>query len=489
MNMTSRTALLAALLAGASTPALAQTTEERIAALEARIAALSGELAELKAETARATTQIAKTTQDAKANQAASPPEPASDTVAKVTLANGRPALSAPDGSRFAIRSTIQFDAAAYDERAGTNDLNSGTNFRRARIGLEGTFEKHWNYSLIAEFGGSGTESPILNQAFLEYAGWRPAGLKNPIRLRIGGWAPSAGLEDATSNAEALFIERPAVAEMVRNMAGGDARSGVGVLANGDRWFGSLVLTGGTVGASTPEFDEQGGYIARAAFTPLAGEDWALHAGASVQGVFKVADTGPGTTTVTELRFRERPELRVDGARLVDTAAIRAKGMTVYGGELGIFYRNLHMSAEVFRIDVDRIGGFNPRFGGWYVQGAWTLTGERHEWSGQTGSFRGVKPKAAFSPADGHWGALEIAARYSVLDLNAGEGAPGTATPVFGIRGGEQEIATVALNWYPNALFRFQLQYLRIDVDRLSPTGVQVGDEANVVALRSQVSF
>lgn len=463
-----RTTLLAVLMAGVASGALAQTAEERIAALEAKIAALTGELADIKAATVKAEQERKKS--------------------ATASLSNARPTLSTGDGQKFAVRAIGQFDAAHYDEKRGANDLNSGTNFRRARLGVEGTFARDWNYALTGEFGGSGSESANLNQAYIEYAGWKPGDV--PVRLRIGAWATPTGLEDATSNTEALFLERAAVAEMVRNIAGGDGRSGLGAFAHGERWYGSAVLTGGVAGTPpAPEFDEQVGYLTRLAFSPAGDKDWALHVGGNVQGVLKVTDTGAGALLTRQVRLRERPELRVDGTRLVDTGALNATGVTAYGAELGAFYRNLQVSAEAFRVDVDRPSVANPRFDGWYVQGAWTLTGEHHVWSSQSGGFKGIKPAKTFNPAEGAWGAVEIAARYSVLDLDDNAGVRGAATPAGGIRGGEQKIASAVLNWHPNAVYRFQLQYQRVDVDRLNAAGVEVGDDADIVSLRSQFAF
>ncbi|WP_068877999.1 OprO/OprP family phosphate-selective porin, partial [Phenylobacterium sp. CCH9-H3] len=409
-----RTSALAVLISSASAPALAQTSDERIAALEAKIAALTGELSELKAETQKANQEVNK------------------KLAATATLSNGRPTIASADGSqKFALRGIVQFDAAAYDGRnspPGATDLNSGTNFRRARLGVEGTVAKHWNYVLTADFGGSGTEGAQLNAGYIEYTGWKPADGVN-ARLRIGAWATPTGLEDATSNTEGLFLERAAVAEMVRNLAGGDARSGVGALFNGERWYAAAVLTGGLVGGSG-EFDEQVGYLGRIALNPIAGKDYAVHVGANIQGVLEVADTGAGSAKVTQLRLRERPELRVDGTRLVDTGALNASGLTAYGLELGAQYRNLQISAEAFRVDLDRIAAFNPSFDGWYVQGAWTITGETHGWNSASGGFKGVKPAKAFNPADGTWGAWEIAARYSVLDLDDRAGSAGAVVEV-----------------------------------------------------------
>lgn len=468
MKTMMRASLLAVLMSGAATGALAQTAEERIAALEAKIAALTGELADIKAATVKAEQERKK--------------------AATTTLSGGRPTISTGDGQKFAVRVLTQFDLATYDEKRGANDLNSGANFRRARLGVEGTYGKTWNYALTGEFGGSGSESATLNQAYAEYTGWKPGNV--PVRLRLGAWATPTGLEDATSNSEAMFLERAAVAELVRNIAGGDGRSGAGVFVGGERWYASAALTGAIAGTpAAPEFDEQVGYLGRVAFRPLGDKDWAIHVGANVQGVLKVTDTGAGAVRTRQVRLRERPELRVDGTRLVDTGALNATGVTAWGGELGANFRNLQVAAEAFRIEVDRPTVFNPSFDGWYVQGAWTLTGEQRAWSSQSGGFKGIKPKANFDPAENAWGAVEIAARYSVLDLDERAGVRGAATPAGGVRGGEQKIASAVLNWYPNPVYRFQLQYQRVDVDRLSATGVEIGDDADIVSFRSQFAF
>lgn len=490
-------------------PAFAQPSQQdtaaREAALEAQVQALQQQLSAIQAQLQDLKESEAADTADVRHIQAAAP---------TVSLANGRPTLTTADNQfRFAVRSVVQYDMAHYDQDApqtpdnrrsdasNPSDLNSGANFRRARLGVEGTAYGVWNYAITAEFGGSGSESPVLNQAYVEYAGWKPWANAAPLRFRIGAWATPTGLEDATSNTDQIFLERPAAAELVRNIAGGDGRDGFGVLANGERWYADAVLTGSTV-SNTGEFDEQTGYLARAAFEVLRGQDYALHIGASVQGVLQVADANAAPATTQTLRLRERPELRVDGERFADTGPIPADGATVYGAELGGSWRNLYAAAEAFQIDLSRNDGVrDPHFGGWYVQGAWTLTGESHRWAAANGGFAGVRPANMFDPGAHHWGAWEIAARYSVLDLNYHQGALGTAPTLDAVRGGEQKISTIGLNWCPNATVRFLLDYYHVDIDRLDPEvtstivtavpgfGAQIGQSYNAVALRSQFAF
>jgi len=502
LRTVAKVSALAALMGAAAPAAMAQTVTTaspqpsgisqeqalslaaRLDALEKRNEALEAQVADLKAQAAAGVQQVRET--------AAAQPV--------VTIANGRPTIASPDGAfKFAVRSVVQFDAASYSEepRTAANDLGSGTNFRRARLGFDGTAYRDWNFALWGEFGGSGGESPVLNQAFIEYAGWKPFGLDEPVRLRIGAWAQPSGLEDATSNTESLFLERPAVAELVRGFATGDGRTGVGFTARGARWYLSGLWSGKVVGApSTPEFDQQSGFAARFAFNPIHGADYDVHLGANVQGILDPADTTAGPIDTRAVRLQERPELRVSGVRLVDTGAINSDGLTAYGLEAGASWKSLYLAGEWYGIDVSRKPSapgattpFDPSFSGWYLQGSWAVTGEHHAWTNANGGFVGLRPAKPFDPKRGAWGAWELATRYSVLDLNDRSGVAGAAAPAGGIRGGEQKITTVGLNWYPNNVIRFLLDYQWTRVDRLNAAGASIGEHVDVVSLRSQFAF
>jgi phosphate-selective porin OprO/OprP len=498
---TIRAAALASSLCSVAPVALAQAvatapskasgiSQEAALALSARLDALEKHNEELEAQIADLKAQTAGSTQLIRDTAAAQP---------TVAVANGRPTFTTADGQfKFAVRTVVQFDAASYSEspRTATNDLGSGTNFRRARLGFDGSAFKDWTYALWGEFGGSGGESTILNQAYVEYAGWKPFGLDEPVRLRAGAWAMPSGLEDATSNTEELFLERPAVAEMVRGFATGDGRTGVGATARGAGWYASALWSGKVVGVpTTPEVDQQQGYAFRLAFNPIHGADYDVHLGANIQGILDPADTAAGPVSTRAVRLQERPELRVSGIRLVDTGAINSDGLTAYGLEAGASWKNLYGSSEWYRFDVSRratapaVSPFDPSFSGWYLQGAWAITGEHHAWTNANGGFVGIRPAKTFDPTKGAWGAWELAARYSELGLNDRDGLAGAVTPAGGIRGGEQKISTLGLNWYPNNVVRFLLDYQWTRVDRLNAAGASIGEDVNAVSFRSQFAF
>jgi phosphate-selective porin OprO/OprP len=208
------------------------------------------------------------------------------------------------------------------------------------------------------------------------------------------------------------------------------------------------------------------------------------------------------------MRFRDRPEIRVDSVRLIDTGSIDAEHASVYGLEFGGNWKSLYLQGEHFWFDVDRAASStlpDPDFAGYYLQGSWILTGERRRYNAATGSFQNPRPQVPFSGHSG-LGAWELGARYSRMNLNFMEGIEGTAAAAEGVRGGDQEVFTLGVNWFPNPNVKVMLDYLMIDVERFNPAGpgnaqpfgpapntpplgVDIGQELDVFALRTQFSF
>lgn len=477
----------------------AESPEARIARLEASLAELQEQLADLKASTAASVGQVRQQQQ-----------------ATTVSIANGRPTIASGDGNFTAsFRGVFQLDGALYsqddsgplatDLRRGSfgdatendhaRDLNDGFNFRRVRIGVEGKAFGDFEYNFLYDFGGSGVEEGgKITSAWLQYNGL------GPVKVRVGAFPPVTGLEDAASNASALFAERASVAETVRGIAGGDGRTAVALLGNGERWNFSAAVTGNVIGTTT--FDEQVGFVGRFAYVPFKRTDALIHVGLNTTLVLSPAAGGPGVPggAVSNLRLRDRPELRVDGTRLVDTGNIDADSLTSLGAEFGALYKNFYVQAEYFDIGIERRKSAlpDPEFNGWYVQGSWILTGESRRYSTATSGFDGPKPLKPFNLKEGTWGAWELAVRYSTLDLNYLE----NALPAAGsIRGGEQDIFSVGVNWYVNNGVTLQAAYRNVSVDRRSPGGTaflagstpalnaQVGQDLEIFSFRTQYAF
>jgi phosphate-selective porin OprO/OprP len=479
--------------------------EAKVAALQQQLDGVNAQLAEVKtAQTADASDII---------TLKAPPP-------VTVSLPNGKPALASSDGRFTAnVRAIVMLDTGKYFQKDNlpaqvTNrDLNDGTNFRRARFGIDGKLFKDFDYALIYEFGGSGAEDAgHIQEAWVQYTGWKP------FRLKVGAFEPNIGLSAAVSTSQMILMERPAPAEVARNVAAGDSRSAIQLTGNGlwgegdsgiaTRWLASAAITGNTVGTlnsaasgfTAQPSDEQTGIIGRFALAPFDSTNWQAHFGINAQYVTQPNDSGASVNPRYAIQLRDRPELRLDGTRLVDTGAIDSRNASVLGGEFGFTSHQFMLESEYFEYKIDRrnttaVTPSNPHFNGWYVQGAWVLTGENRPYNPAEGRFDAPKMNYNFNPAAGTWGAFELAARYDELNLNyhdcgAGHAIPTSPAPCFdAIRGGDQKISTVGLNWYLNPDIRFMFDFLHVDVNRFNAAGLQVGQRYNAIALRSQFVF
>ncbi|HEY3696925.1 OprO/OprP family phosphate-selective porin [Phenylobacterium sp.] len=515
-------ACLAAAGGAEARPAGAQPADPRDARIEALVRQVEALTARVDTLQAKAEAEAPPAPPPAPIQTLAPPPLPS----AGVTITAGKPQIQSGDG-RFAanLHGAMQFDAADYSQRtpgpitsdfrrgaaagdtAHARDLSSGANFRRARIGIDGKAFGDFEYNLLFEFGGAGEEDAgHIQEMWVQYSGYKP------FHLKVGAFPPSIGLEDQASTNGALFLERPASADMARSLAGGDFREAVQLWAAGERWYASGAITGRVVGVVNSQatgvsqpFDSSLGLIGRAAFVPIRTDDALVHLGAHGSYVARPADTGGPDTVGTAVRYgitlQERPELRVDGTRLISTGAVDARHARTLGFEAAGQYQSFFLQAEYERFDIDRrnvaAGISDPDFKGYYVEGSWIATGERRRYNPGTFAFDAPLVDHPFSLSEGTWGALELAGRYSVANLNYHQGLAGASAPVDGVRGGEQRIFAAGLNWYPNTFVRLLLDYQDVRVRRLSPSaatfstpaGAQVGQHYHAISLRSQFAF
>ncbi len=513
--------------------------DARIEALESQVQDLIGEVRSLKADqdAARAAAVapaprapgtgaivVGETPASAGSPDLPRPSATPAPVFVGASIVGGKPSIASPDGRFQAnLHGVMQFDAADYFQDSARNpsvdlrrgaaagdtaharDLNDGTTFRRARIGVDGKVFGDIEYNVLFDFGGSGAEDGgHIQELWLQYSGIKP------FHLKIGAFRPSQGLEDAISTNGMPVLERPASTDTVASLSGGDYREGAQLYAATDRWFASGAITSRLVGTvnsqatgTAQSYDQALGFVGRAAFIPFKGADWLTHLGVHGSYAYQVADAGgPDVAAGTArypVQFQERPELRVDGTRLVSTGGIDAEHAWTRGAEAAGQYRNLMIQAEYETFGVDRRNSVlsDPDFSGWYVEGSWVLTGERRKFNTNTFSFDAPPVDHPFDWKQRSWGAWEIAARFSDLDLNYHAGAAGAATPADGVRGGDQQIFTAGLNWYWNPIVRFMLDYQHVDIDRLSPSattfstpvGAQIGQTYDTLAIRSQLAF
>jgi phosphate-selective porin OprO and OprP len=525
-------ALCAAILpivADAQDPAI-----DRIEAIERQIRGLQGELQHLKNELGEAKQQLRQSRSEAQRAQeelrearraaererqdalktatsepqttqtpphtnavAAAPPAAAESARVKVSMPEGRPTIATADGRvSLAIGGLVQFDMGGYFQHPNQNTqfprLNDGVNLHRGRLYFVGKFDDFW-LNITPDFGGSPDGAPTLYEANINYTGFKP------VTATVGYFHPFVSLSDATFPGDLLFLERASIINIERSVAADKQRASLGGNAATEDYFASAYLTGPLFGAQRPSLlnGEQVGLVGRLATRPYHDEDWNIHTEFSGQMAFHPNVNANGTPGVsrTTLTLADFPELQIDFNPLVSTGPLSARSANVYGGALGASWRNFLVQGEYYQISLNQSklpGVPSPRLGfnGGYVEGGWVMTGEPIPYDVARAAWAGPKVDHPFSLEDGGIGAWELAARYSTVDLNSNV-VPGVPQSVTGgIYGGQQQIAALALSWYPNDWLRFMLQFQHVDVSKLNSAGtVQIGQRFETIAGRVQAAW
>ena len=161
------------------------------------------------------------------------------------------------------------------------------------------------------------------------------------------------------------------------------------------------------------------------------------------------------------LRFRSRPEF-FNAPRYVDTGEISADGAMTYNLEAYWRMGPYLVGFEYFGVDVDSPESGDPFFSGYSLTGSWALTGEMRAYRKRSGLFNPLPVARAVN--QGGWGALELAFRYSRLDLT--EGA---------VDGGELDVLSLGTNWWLTRTAQFGANYRYISLDRFGVQGLSSG--------------
>jgi phosphate-selective porin OprO/OprP len=444
------------------------------------------------------------------------------------TFDEWRPTASSPDG-RFtmSIRARLQFDAAVFDQEENVGEitpqrnvqfkeLKSGTITRRAYLGIEGRLFGNFWYEYRMDFGGTrlAIANPMINLARISY---NIGEVTNPnevhFRVNAGFIKPIFTNEDGTSSASLLFLERAAVVNVATSAyGGGTPRLGIeltfqqqGIFRPGDNLLISGAFTGQNPSSDNTLLPSNTNYESRQILGRIAYRLWSddisnLQIGGSASRILEVAEN-PGAGGARTISLQDQPEIRVDRSRLVGTGAIAAKGGALWGLESAANIGSFYVAGEYYRLAVERDTGCSgcivagdPAFSGGYAEASWIVTGEAKAYlpaafNNNMAVFANPRVDNPFSLDRQSWGAWELAARYSDLDLNWRQGRPGTAClGAFAgcVRGGDQKVWTLGLNWYPSNNIRILLDYMRVDMNKLNSSGQEVGQQFGAVATRLQ---
>lgn len=333
----------------------------------------------------------------------------------------------------------------ALDDEVGA--MKDTTDFRRIWLEMEGTLYDRTFFAIHLDFAGGKVGVRSL------YLGLKEVPLLGT--LRIGNQQEPFGLEELQSSAGLLFLERSL--SLFYPSYNGGIRF-IRPLADQ-----RMSLSGGIFRDTddSGKFVGNDGYNLTARLTglPYVNEDSTKLVHLGIAGSRQ--DTPEGST-----QFRGRPENRWTPF-FVSATNVPADDVTLLGLEAALVLNSLSLQAEYVAANTESEGA-DHTFSGYYVEVAYLLTGEVRPYDRANGIFGKIKPKQNFGK-DG-WGAFELAARASAVDLNDND-----------VTGGKMDNYTLGLNWYLNPSVRVMLNYVHSELDSIG--------NADAVLARFQVAF
>ncbi len=371
-----------------------------------------------------------------------------------ITKAEPAFALATPDGNfEFNVRGRILTDLGIISDNDDSTNIRA-TEFRSARLAVEGRAWKNVAYRLVADFAGNDVS---IEDAYLEY--------KSDIgKIRVGHFKSNNSLEEITSLKHITFLERAAFTDAF----GFDRHFGIGYITGGDNW--SLELGAFKGNADIDEEDEGEVFAARATYgNQFDNGAWILGASARYRNS---GDTGA-------IRYRQRAHLH-QSARFLATDRIATEDL-FYGIESAVQHGSFHAASEWGITDAYEAGagGRDARFYGGYFETGFFLTGEKQPLNLKKGIWG--RPKINNPMEEGGIGAWQIAAKFDRVDLTAD-----------GVYGGEQDTYIVGMNWYLNRYTRFTANYSHSSIGKalnVPLNGTDGKNSVDTLGLRFQVDW
>ncbi|MGV3772024.1 MAG: OprO/OprP family phosphate-selective porin [Verrucomicrobiales bacterium] len=404
---------------------------------------------------------------------------------------NGFSYRSADTNFVLRIRGLIQADGRFYIDDNG-NNVNDTFLLRRARPIIEGTLWKNLDFTLVPEFGGGSTttggtssaSTPSILDAFIN-ARYSPE-----LQLRVGKFKSPVGLEQLQSDTQAPFIERALPSALTPNRD-------LGVMLHGEVLDGVVNYAAGVFNGvgdnrttANIDNDDEKEVAARLFFHPFQKTDVELIQGFGfgLGGSYGNQEGGSslpaGNGYVTEAGqqfFSYRQGAGTNAA----TANVTADGTHWrLSPQAYWYYRNFSLLGE-YVISSQELRRNDPvaTFGevdntAWQIVGGYVITGE-------DASYKGVTPRNPLSISEGHWGAWEVVARYSQLDID------NDAFPTFATAATSASRADafgVGLNWYANRNIRAAVNYIHTEFSG-GGSGRVTGKDENAIMTRLQLAF
>jgi phosphate-selective porin OprO/OprP len=386
----------------------------------------------------------------------------------------------------FRVRGRIQNDWGwfAPDDDLEPRGWHDGADFRRARIGVQGTAWEVMNYTVEWDFAEGGTVA--ATDIYMDITNLPLAGT-----FRVGNFYEPFALEEyGTGDLYTTFMER----SVANDAFNPNRHLGLMLYNNaGDglvTWAGGLFRASRTSNASAEESgDGEYAWTGRLTCNPWYAHDgrcvFMFGGAASYRSLTNQPDrdatNGPLAGINNTARFRTRIPLRVNGTtgvnseRVVDSGPLVADNAQLYNLQALLILGPFSLQAESYWVQANEALESKTKtrtdlsYSGFYVEASYFLTGENRRYNRATASIDRsvVLEKFFLVNGEGGWrnlhfgrGAWQLISRYEYIDL-------GNPVVTHDFQGREQDVV-LGVNWFLSPTFRVQFNYVLAHIDGLN---------------------
>lgn len=361
--------------------------------------------------------------------------------------------------------------------------------FRRIRLEFGGDIFETMLWRIQLDFNSPG--EPEMKDVYLGFRN-----LPHNQQLLIGNQKRPLGLDHLNSSRFNVFMERPLVVEAFNEDA---RRTGIAMYGYSDdliyTWrYGTYLLDNITTSGEYIGDSMQASGNVRLSCCPwydeCSGGRGYLHLAVAGMVARPDGDAAADDANANEARFRTRPEARSTNRWINTEPIVGARWYEIAAAEFMLNVNSWQFVSEYQTTWVQRdnntVGtGPDVNFHGAYAQLSYFLTGEFMPYNRKTSTISRVHPLENFffvPTCDGcrgtGWGAWQIAARVSYLDLSDED-----------ILGGDERNVTLGMNWYWTSHSKVQFNAIFGEIDQHAPVGGFTSGDFWIVGTRFMADF
>jgi len=372
------------------------------------------------------------------------------------------------DSDSFALKfdGRIMLDGGTVS--SDKNTFVENNEIRRARFAIKTKFSNKWAGEFDIDFAEN---DPSIKDMWISYTG-----LEN-FEFKVGNHKPFFSVAELTTSRWATFMET----SMITDATAPGRRLGLSGSYQHEDFFVGMSLFGDKIATdnrdpegdgSEPGVHEKYNYSLRALYRPYANEDVTrfFHVGVNYLNLKPQSDDD------SKMRLRVGLESSVFDYEPLNTGKVKNVSEQVSQGiEFAGRYDKFMVQAEYIKNTFNRIEADDQDIDtdGFYVETSYMIFGSGRNYNLSDGEFGPIYPEHDN-------GNVEVALRYSTIDLNDGE-----------VLGGSSDNITLALNWYAHTNVVVRLNHTIASLDENADgDGDYIGnDDISITGLRVQYMF